>query len=320
MDINIAINEKIVRKVNRFVDKLTYNLDKNAEDVIDFIQETKSNMLYGIQDLMQEGHSEEDAFTIAVNRFGDLEALRYELNHLYKVNKIIRKSLLKIAIVVLVIGSVLSIAGITYDRHIQSIYYKTILTPLYSKAGSENNPVSDDLKSTVKSIIDNNSFLEAGGIYTSKIEKLSDGNYMYGSTEPYIKDINFKFNYVYLTKKQTNENKYFADNVEGLLFNHKTDEVYFRASSNNNSDVVINIAYKVKLISSWYYLICKALILAYWIIFAVWGGMNILYESESKNKFWIIVVTITNIFGYLAYKAIQIRMNKKRYGKIITEI
>ena len=320
MNTNIDINEEIIRKVNKFVDNLTYKLDKNVEEVIDFIEETKSNMICSIQELMEEGHSEEDAFKIAVERFGDLETLRYGLNHLYKVNKIIRKSLLKIAIVALLIGSVLSIAGITYDRHIQSIYYKTILTPLYNKVGTENNPISDDMKREVKSIIDNNSFLEAVGIYTSKIERISDGNYMYGSTEPYLRDTNFKFNYVYLSKKQPNENKYFANNVEGLLFDHKTEEVYFRAFDNTNSDVVINIAYKVKWISSWYYFICEALILAYWIIFAIWGGMNILYEGESKYRFWIIVVTITNVFGFLAYKSIQLIMNKKRYGKIVTGI
>jgi len=313
MDANILNNEEVIKKVKKFIAGLTYKLDKSNEEVIDFIEETKSNILSSIQDLVSKGHTADDAFKIVVKEFGDIETLQYELNTMYKVRKTIRKSLLALSIVFLIIGCSLFAYGYSYQKHIESIYNNTLLNPVLNEIGTIEKPISDAMKNKVKSIVANNSFVEAGGIFASKLTRLSEDKSVYEETQPYKNDKNFRFAYLYPSSLQTDNNKYFSDK-EGLIFNHKADEIYYFPFpyTNTDTDIAISIVYRIKNISKFYYYLCFGMCLVYWMVFALWAGLNIL--NERKNNLWIVLILLTNVIGYGLYKSYHVLYRFFKFG------
>ena len=113
---------------------------------------------------------------------------------------------------------------------------------------------------------------------------------------------NFKFDYLDPSNQQTNKDRYFLKNETGLIFSDTTDELFLTALNipTSESSIVVNVAYKIKNISMFYYNFCEGLFLTYWIMFAIWASMNILYDK--KDKLWIVLVAFTNIIGYGFYK------------------
>ena len=87
MDKNLINNEMLLNKVNKYIDKVTYKLDKSTEEVTDYIEEMKSNIISSIQDLTVEGYNDENAFNTAIERFGNIGTIQNELNHFYKTKK-----------------------------------------------------------------------------------------------------------------------------------------------------------------------------------------------------------------------------------------
>lgn len=306
---NVMNNEMLLEKVNKYIDKVTYKLDKNTEDLADFIEEMKSNIISSIQDLIKKGHSEEDALNIAIDRFGNIETIQNELNHFYKTKTVIGKSLLIMAIIALVIGTTFFACALYYDKHIQSVYYKTLLTPLTDKVGTKEKPITIQMEDTLKSIVDNNSFIEAGALYITNADAPMGDIYRYGAPAPYIKHKDFKFNYLYPSNDKTEQNSYFSEDKKGLLFNHYTDNnIGFLAFNGENS--VIQAVYKIKGISNIFYQMCGTLILIYWIFFTIWAGMNMMYGG--KNKLWIVFVAFSNIFGYILYSWWRHRLESRQ--------
>jgi len=302
MDKNLINNEMLLNKVNKYIDKVTYKLDKNTEEVTDYIEEMKSNIISSIQDLTVEGYNDENAFNTAIERFGNIGTIQNELNHFYKTKKFIGKSLLIIAIISLVIGVTLYTISLSYDKHIQSIYYRTLLAPLTNKVGTLEEPITVEMEDTLKSIVNNNSFIESGALYITKIDAPMDDIYRYGAPPPYIKHKDFKFNYLYPSNDTTKQSNYFSKDTTSLIFKYYTDDnLGFQAF--NGQNIIIQPVYKIKSVSNIFYQLCGALILVYWITFTIWAGMNILYSR--KNKLWVVLVIFTNILGYLLYEFCQ---------------
>ncbi|WP_027634506.1 permease prefix domain 1-containing protein [Clostridium hydrogeniformans] len=289
------ISNKGIKEVKDYVDKLTYKLDESSKAVVDFKEEILFNLTMSINDLIEIGYKEEDAISTAIDRFGETEVLKEEINRLYKRKKNVGKNILLMALISLSISVLLITIGIIHDRG-SFKFYKTVDKAIRASELTLENPITEELKEEVNNIVNSNIHVKGAAIYNSKVERYENGVMSFGGFEPFRKGIEFDYNYIYPLNEETKDSRYFKDNL-GIVFDEITNHY---SNQIEDSDQVIDIIFREKKFTIKYYMLCAILFIVFWCLFGVWAAVNIFYEE--RNKAWIISVFFTNVIGYGIYK------------------
>ncbi|MEI3599798.1 MULTISPECIES: permease prefix domain 1-containing protein [unclassified Oceanobacillus] len=114
-------------KVDEYVEKLYKNANPNHPETIELKEETRTHLYDSIKEIKCEGYSENEAFEIAVERYGGFEQAEKLISLMKIRQKTFAKWLLTIGLISLLIGGssfiILLYIGNVHDEHFAEIGY-----------------------------------------------------------------------------------------------------------------------------------------------------------------------------------------------------
>jgi hypothetical protein len=263
---DVQISKELNRKVDKFIENLSSNLSEDKETIKDFRDEMRVNFTASIIELIKEGHSEQEAFDIAVTKFGDVNQLKKDLSGIFSVRSKINKVSLLVAIISLVL------ALIFLGAHKKISEYTELVVP-------------QDFISETKDKVD-----KGAAIDEAKVDAL-------------LNKYKKKFEFVALYKKE-NDTKVlqniYPSNFDMNRFKtvREVDQTFLTIYCENPKDeyeVVIGFHPRHIYFNANYMVIASLII--YWIAFGVWATTYV-YNINRLNLGWTILFFIFNIIGY----------------------
>ena len=109
-----------MKKIDQFVNSLYAHL--SGKEAKELKQEMRSHLLETVEDLKAEGKSEQEAVSIALDRFGDEKQITRGLLTTFQSQKIFAKWLLRSAVIFMLIGLVVSVSLYMRDRKYDETY------------------------------------------------------------------------------------------------------------------------------------------------------------------------------------------------------
>lgn len=283
------INEILLQKVDKYIDKLAFNLNENKDELNDFKEEMKSNLISSIAELIHQGQSEQDAYQIAIERFGKVEYLEKELNSVYNIKKVFVKWLLILSITVgiLSIGALI-FAEVVNVGKINGTTMNDIKNVILKNIGTQENFITENMKKELALKVSQSKNISALGITIgdNNVDKL-------------------RRNYIFVFPTNTMYDYYGnIATVRGFFNKSFSGSEKFKIP---NTDKTMCVDINVTQITYALYNVAYSLFLIYWVLFAVWASINIIHSR--RNKLWIILVCLINLLGYALYK---LHLNYKR--------
>jgi hypothetical protein len=295
MEINIS--RKALEKIEKYICSLTYRLDQETEEVKDFKEELKSNLISSAKELIKSGYSEEKSLSLSINRLGDTNVIQTELSRLYKTKKYIGKSMLRFSILTFVIGMILISLSFWNDFIAYNKDFIVADNILNNNIGSPSDPITDNMRNQLKSLVDKSWSVSASALYISKTNVPS---------EPFIDSNTYQYEFLYPNTIKTQSNIYFINRPNGLLQRYFIHHIYVVIP---NSDMTLNLLINIKLFGMGYYILTLGFFLAFWITFAIWASKNVFYER--KSRLWIILFIFTNVIGFALYRLCHFMFESK---------
>ncbi len=286
MQENKNINDKILKKINDFVKKLSFNIKADTEEIKDFEDEMTSNLISSFNDLANEGYTNEEALKLTFSKFGDTDYLRNELNELYNTKKVYAKIILKATIITVFVGMLLFFSSIIYNAKIMPLIVENSFKTISEHIRQEEDIQSNEIKNRVKQIVKSNYAITAVVIdYTD--EYAYHNNIDNRNIYNYPENLNLSDKDGFYWGLGYGENNL-------LIF---TNTFYSNRSNYSLSDLNYNVSLQIKMVDTKFLLLI--VIIIYWIMFFVWSSLTIHFNKE--NKLWIVLVAFTNIIGYALY-------------------
>jgi len=270
-----------MKKINGFVSKLSRGYLSTPSEMKDFKEEIKSNLLISVKELIAEGYEEKEALNISISRLGDINQLKYEMNHLYNLKRIFEKWLLKVAIFLGVLGVILHLGGFLWEQYLRRMEVTNVFDIVHKNIGTFEQPVTKEMEDQLEMTFKGTVLVKAIGIQ---------------------KEVNeYKPKYCYIYPKDAmvdDDQQIFVKDNFFFVQAHWND----RYTIPNTKDAVF-ISLTTYWFSDGFYIFAKTLLILYWILFALWASVEVLYNE--KNKKWIILFFIFNFIGYAIYKIVD---------------
>ncbi|MCM3743210.1 permease prefix domain 1-containing protein [Sporosarcina luteola] len=103
-----------MKQIDQFVNSIYAHL--NGEEAKELKREMRSHLLETVEELKAEGKSEREAVSIALERFGDEKQITRGLFTIFRSQKKFAKGLLRLAVIFLLIGLVVSLSLFMRDK------------------------------------------------------------------------------------------------------------------------------------------------------------------------------------------------------------
>jgi hypothetical protein len=264
---DVQISKSLNNKVDKFIMNLSSSLSEDKQTVKDFQDEMKTNFITSLLELLKAGHSEHDAFNIAVDRFGDVPQLQIDLTAVFTVRNKVSRSAFIVAIISLFL------ALVCFGAHKKISEYRGISVP-------------NDLLSETKAKVD-----KGISMNENTLDKLLD-------------KYKNRFEFIALYKRENGTKvlkNIYPSKFDMDRFREVTEvdqnflTIYCDTPEKEQYDVVIGfhpIYIPFDEIS-----IGIGLFITYWISFGIWATTKTHY-SNRFNLGWGILFFIFNILGY----------------------
>lgn len=140
--------------IDEFVDSLYNGINGSEKEIKDFKEEMKSHLVETVNELKDEGKTEEESLKIAYERFGERKIINNGLFKLFNKQKQFIRILLVSAIVFLLIGVTSYIFISQKDLKFQS-EQKILTQGVLDSIGNENNATNDtnDTKVQIQNLV-----------------------------------------------------------------------------------------------------------------------------------------------------------------------
>jgi hypothetical protein len=287
------ISQDFLNQIDKHIKKLSNRIVGKPNEVKDFKEEMKANLISSVQELINQGYEEWEALDIAISRFGEIDVLEDEFEHLYHKNTTSTKWLLTLTIAVGILGILLFFGGTIWNNGMSSVIASRKLLALNTfisrNVGSSDNPVTEKIKQKLKAEVDNNIFINGA---TVQIRDTSN------SANWENRDYAFIYpNSITQTFARSQYSRDAIYNLHGTTINY----------NEGKKEMYITLFFRVFSLNSIH--MGLALIVLYWILFTIWASLDVLHHR--RIKFWVIAFFMFNIFGYSWYQAVYANTKTK---------
>ncbi|WP_309244969.1 permease prefix domain 1-containing protein [Clostridium tagluense] len=135
----------IIRHLN-----IAIGIQASSDEIKDFKNEMKANLLSSVGDLLSQGYEEINAVELAIKRFGEVDSIKTEIKEVYKTKYLYAKKLLNITIIVGVLGILLSFGGAIWKNYSVDTPINDIYSIIEKNMGNGSNPITDNMKNNLK--------------------------------------------------------------------------------------------------------------------------------------------------------------------------
>lgn len=280
----LCFDKDISSEVYKYIDKITADLNEHRKDVYSFKEDLKLSIIVTMEELVANGYTIEDALKSAVSKCENDEFVKREILNLKQNTKKSQKIYFKIACASLIISLLLLIAAYFHYLVISDFELSLKSYPSLSDTlGSNDYLITEDMKSSLKNLVDSKWFAEAGAFFISDAA--------------HSKEIPDNFAYTYTSGKGRIDSEFFSGKKSDFLFSY---HIYHNSVSIPGTAKTVNAIFRYKNFGYGVFIMAFIIFLTYWITFALWARLNILYAEYGRR--WILLVFLTNILGYLIFE------------------
>ncbi|BCZ48522.1 hypothetical protein psyc5s11_45890 [Clostridium gelidum] len=259
-----------MKRIETYIKSVYKNVQGNQNEIEDLKQDMRSHLLQTVEDLKNEGKTEEESIEIAISRFGERGQVENELSKVFKVQRKFAKTLLIISIVSLLLSAICYISyGITDDMFRLKI--------------PDSLRTAVDYKLEAGKIISNEEVTQLLTKYKKQFRYVA----LY-KQDNYSETPNILYPSNFSVEKVENDEctltKY-PTSFEGIVWKVKYGFDY----NGFNFSIPIYLHYAVEI-----------LFVAYWLLFAIWCVINAHYKN-NLSLVWIILFFTLNVVGYMIY-------------------
>ncbi|NER42985.1 hypothetical protein G3M54_21320 [Bacillus megaterium NBRC 15308 = ATCC 14581] len=76
-----------MKRIEAFVDSMYLNVDGDKQEIEELKAEMKNHLFESVQELKEGGKTEQQAITIAIQRFGEEKEMRAVIGQLFEIQK-----------------------------------------------------------------------------------------------------------------------------------------------------------------------------------------------------------------------------------------
>ncbi len=266
-----------MKRIDVFVDSVYQNVGGNRKEIQELKAEMKSHLLEAVHELIKEGKSEQEAIDIAIDRFGGENEIRSMIGQWFKAQKIFAKSVLYVAVTVLVLTSMACAviwAADEENRKENSIVSQKIFGILENK-----ETISGEMKKEIDALAQGADHILKVHVYKMSDVKRETAN----STSYSIKEANPAYQ---------NEKNAWAPEwmLQDLFYANGGDEWF--------------VYMETRRIFALMSLVSSVGVAVYATLFTIWAIVNA-YHHQRLNLGWILVFALFNVFGYGVYRLLE---------------
>ncbi|MFC0186835.1 permease prefix domain 1-containing protein [Fictibacillus aquaticus] len=269
-----------MKQIEVFVDSVYNRAGGSTKEVKELKAELKSHLLEAVQDLKAQGTSEQEAITIALERFGGESEMRSLVDQLFKAQKVFAKRLLQTALAFLVVTSVICGGLWAMDES----EMKENVTVVDKIIGTENTAgilegkeaISEDAKEKIEALVrDHNQILNLQVFKMTDVAKTSETGSVYYRVDEAAP--------AYKVGKSPSDEKNWMLIKEEYLYDN---DWYVQLEA-------------VKLFAFIPFVLLIGLAI-YATLFTIWASINA-YHHRRLNTGWVLAFALLNVVGYLVY-------------------
>lgn len=252
-----------MKRIEEFIDSI-YGHVVDHKEAKELKAEMRTHLVEAVEELQAEGKSEEEAVSIALERFGDEGMLRGKITEYFRVTRIFSVNVLRSAILFAVLGVLIScvFAYSEYQLHSQ----RESVMQFSLSVLSTNQEKSQANKETIVELAEKAPQVKALEIYPEDSSISGKEAFAFHNPEPFKKIM-------------------YWNAMEGAT------------ASNGSWRVDINFEhFQVAWINA--IMVC---FVAYWVLFAMWAMIQA-YRQRRLHTWWIAAFALLNLPAYLVYR------------------
>lgn len=299
------------QKIDAYVSQLCHGMVGAQDEIDDFREEMTSHLLNSVEELVGQGEPEEHAVQAAIDRFGELRAIKEELRHFYKIRHSFSVGILTMALTFLTL-TVLSFGvfiGI-WDEWVSDKYTRDAYQLVKKEvAVSTNETVSQNLGDKITKWVNGHWGVNGVAIVANEFAKAK-----VPSKVIYAVDKDTEQHLLHMTNLIPHDNTSNGSYKNSSFIMQEYVNSYGYHPNTPDYDpkdypFLIYVAMDYFNYTFFYAFGCCALA-GYWLMFALWASMNVYYDGRGK-VYWILLFAVLNFAGYLLY----LQDKKKRLSR-----
>ncbi|MDR3595176.1 permease prefix domain 1-containing protein [Clostridium sp.] len=259
-----------MNRIEAYINSVYKNVQGNQDEVEDLKQEMRSHLLQTVDELKNEGKTEEESIKIAISRFGECGQVENELSKVFKVKRKFAKTLLIVSIVSLLLSSICYISYRVTDDMFRLRIPQTL-----------KNAVGGKLEAG-----DQISYEEVTELLTKYKKQFRYVGVYKESNYSRIPDILYPSNF----------------SVEEVENDECTLTTYPTSIDGTVWKVQYGFDYNgfLGFIPGYLIVAAEILFVCYWFLFSIWCVINAHYK-KNLSLVWIVIFFTLNVFGYMIY-------------------
>lgn len=238
---------------------------KDVKEVDELKMEMKTHLLEAVEELKAEGKSEEEAVTIALERFGDEGMLQGKVAEYFRMPRMFSVNLLRTAIGFAVLGILIGCMFAFNEYRLLSQRIHVAESVLYALDADQ------ELSEAGKTLIIEQAVKASQIVYLTIFQRDSDSSskeaFKYQNPKPF-------------------KSMMYLNGMAGTVY------------SNGKWSVDINYEH---FYLAWINAIVTCFVV-YWVLFAIWAMIQA-YKHHRLHALWMVAFSLFNVPAYLAYRA-----------------
>ena len=263
-----------MKRIEAFVDSVYLNVDGDKQEIDELKAEMKNHLFESVQELKEEGKTEQQAITIAIQRFGEEKEMGAVIGQLFEIQKIFAKRVLYIAIVCLILT--ISIGSFLWKIDDSTAQGLAETSTLVSKELENKDVMTFGMKRKIEALVEDTNYISEVTIYNSKdIRSVSQnsGEYHWKSQKP-----DFQYQRTIWAPKWLG--------VDSSTSGNGNEQWFVLIESRSFDQLQVIIVFMGGAI--------------YWTLFTIWAIINAYHQKRLHIK-WILIFLLLNVLGYLIY-------------------
>jgi hypothetical protein len=276
----IFMGRNEVKRIEAFVDSMYLNVDGDKQEIEELKAEMKNHLFESVQELKEEGKTEQQAITIAIQRFGEEKEMRAVIGQLFEIQKIFAKRVLYIAIVCLILT--ISMGSFLWKIDDSTAQGLSETSTLISKELENKDVMTFSMKRKIETLVEDTNYISEVTIYNSKdIRSVSQnsGEYHWKSQNP-----DFQYQRTIWAPKWLG--------VDSSTSGNGNEQWFVLIESRSFDQLQVIVIFMGGAI--------------YWTLFTIWAIINAHHQKRLRIR-WIFIFIGLNVLGYLLYYFTGIR-------------
>ncbi|GAB1801489.1 permease prefix domain 1-containing protein [Priestia megaterium] len=269
-----------MKRIEAFVDSMYLNVDGDKQEIEELKAEMKNHLFESVQELKEGGKTEQQAITIAIQRFGEEKEMRAVIGQLFEIQKIFAKRVLYIAIVCLILT--ISMGSFLWKIDDSTAQGLSETSTLISKELENKDVMTFSMKRKIETLVEDTNYISEVTIYNSKdIRSVSQnsGEYHWKSQNP-----DFQYQRTIWAPKWLG--------VDSSTSGNGNEQWFVLIESRSFDQLQVIVIFMGGAI--------------YWTLFTIWAIINAHHQKRLRIG-WIFIFIGLNVLGYLLYYFTGIR-------------